>query len=818
MTLTTKPFKDLGFRTMPIRGQKMIRNNLGKKVILDNNGIELTFNEAMPTDWTRLYGQNLVKYQETALGGLICGKLAGIEKDEIEVIALDCDDANSFSTVRALDPTNPWVTKSIGKPGGTVFYRLPEALKAVEQFSTRTPNFKFEYMAKRASGVNSMVYLPTSANETKEPLCLAEPPPFPPEGLVGLILSLKPEDIRFTAQAESLHSEALPHNAPLVEKFVVECENAAEDGQEYGKLEHNNVVARRVYSIFTPKRFRDTAFYKANGYIHPNDDDLQPYSEYIIGVSAIAGADLSISPELYIQFMNAINAQIDMPYVPQRYLAEVIRPMLEGKAKINGAPIWTYQESWDKDSFIIANQYGDQVEYFANEEEVNTFLEYNHTTKTAQPINGIGQLVDRMYTLDSAPESDKIPRSVVKKLKLIREINTVQKEPGIYINDQGRLTMNTVRAEWPLQVLRNPELYPEHVDDSSPYAQAFDLLIRHLVNGDEAATLFIKQVLAYHGKNLEAIPVILYIVGVGGAGKSHFAFLVEKLFGSNTTRRPSPRQLTGQYNDFLENCAVLILSETGDAPRSEQMGIKSILKQVTGERTIDIEAKFKPIKPNVPVFALPILLTNTPWYQEDSNDRRLLQIMPVTTLEKAEDIIAFEDANGIRLIEFIEEGIKKGIISKWLRTCYDVDILPPVPKLENKFSVADTTSDPIARLKHIINNENFVELFELFEDFEISAFFTVMKNTKLEGRRNYLYRNHLVELVKEMREGGAHPTDDVIVKAFAPNNWLEQYNECESHTAGSGPLSYRKVGRYKWRVPGLLRAYEEWCLDTIGEE
>lgn len=825
MPTTTKTFANLGFRTMPIgkAGYELCRDEKEKKQIVNKNGEVISFNNAMPSNWTNEYGKQRKESKDTPLGGLICGKLDNKELDEIEVIAIDCDNEAAWNLVTALDPTYLFKFKSIGKEGGTVIYELCKELYDMPQFSIDNGALKLEYMAKRRSGPNAMIYLPTTANKTKEQIAKGAELKEAPEVIIALLKSLEPREIQGTISAptELAPSTLLPFNAPLVKQYVLEAKAAAKGQQAYGKLPDNTKLMEKVYKVFTPKKFRSCAPYAKNGWVHPNDPELieiGPYSEYIVGLSSIAGSDPSIDIELYVDFMQAINAQLDDPYPIDRYLTEVLNPMTQGKAKINGKAIWRYNENWDKDSHTVVNQYGDTLEYFANEEAPNEFLEYNHTTNAIVRTTSVSALLDRIYTMDSSPNTDKPSRSIVKKLKLVREEHSVRLAPGIFVNGEGRTIINTEKAVLPLQILRHPDLYPDEVNEYNKYVQAFNVFLAHLLDDDETSIEFMKQLLAYHGRHLEAMPVIIYMVGVGGAGKSQFAQILETLYGSNVTRRPNAQQLTGRFNDFLENCALLVLSETSDTAYREQEGIKAVLKTVTGERSIDIESKMRPLKPNVPMFALPLLLANEPWYKEDTADRRLFSLMPSETLINSERIKEFETAHGVRVVDFIIEGIRKGILAKYISS-FCPEQLPPVPMTESKQALSEAQSDPIAHVKSLVQNKRWHKLFDLFDEYEIESFFHIMNADESHLKlKYYLYREHLVDLVKAMREGAVYPSDKTISSAFTPARWLETKNIISANTRSAGLNSYKKVGRYRWACDNLLESYEEWQIKQLQDE
>jgi len=811
---TVHTFTNLGLRTMPIGQTNVIlaRDEHGKKQIRSGDKT-LSFNDVMPANWTNVYGRARTEHNNTPLGGLICGQLTAKQKDEVEVVALDCDNAQAWELFTALHPDYKFKFKSRGKPGGTILYLLCENLLSLHQYSIKNDTIHFDYMARRESGANAMVYLPTTANETKEPIEKGAELDYAPKQVVDLLKLLKPRPVAVQQATNTLESN-MPFNAPLVKQFVIDSKAVADGAGVFGKLDETPLV-ERVYRIFTPLKFRAAKHYTDRKWLHPNSEEvvmLGSWSEYIVGVSAIAGSDPSIDPELYADFMQAINAQVDDPMPPKRFMDEVVSPMVLQKSSIQGKPIWRYNEKWDQTSHTIINQYGENLEYYTLENAANKFIEFNHSNKELIEIQGARSLRDQIYSKDTDPQQECPAANIVKKLKLIRLEESVRLPLGIFTDSHGHTLLNTAEPSYSLRVLRDPSCYTETVDESNLYVQAFNIFIDHLVNSDAAANLFMKQVIAFHGKRLENIPVILYMVGVGGAGKSHFAQFIEQLFGSNTTSRPSAAHVTGRFNEFLVDTAVLILSETNDASNREREGIKAVLKTVTGEKTLDIEPKGRPVRRNVPVFALPILLANEPWYQEDSADRRLFSIMPKSSMLESKPIEEFEQRHGLRIIDFITEGIKAGTIAKYIST-FCPKVLPAVPLTEDKQLLSMEQSDPIMVVKNIISSGNWFKLFDLMEEFNATLFFTCMESPKLRDKDS-IFKNQITELIENMRGTDTFTlTDATISKAFTIR-WMPN-QAAQYRPRKDNPLAM-KMGYIKWRL-NVRKPYEDWKLAKLTD-
>lgn len=831
INITTKEYKELGFRILPIgiSGMVMVREDINKdiegkepkikKVFKNKNGLNVEFEKAMPKAWTERYGETNNWKTQTDLGGVVCGALRNIEASETEIIALDCDNKAAWDFFDTLNPSYMFKSKSIGKPGGTIFYELCAELREIKQYSVKKGNLDFEFMAKRESGPNSMAYLPTTANKTKSPINLKKAKlEKPNKQVINAILILKPTPV--SIQKEFKTSVYMPYNAPLVELYVkLSKENAQKT--IYGQVPLES-LSKKVYSIFIPKKFRSAKHYVDKGWIELDSPELAEFgsvSTLLVGVSAIAGHDPSISLSLYVDFINVINAHLVRPREPKRLLSEIINPMIKGKSSIKGVPIWRYNKLWDSKSLSIANQYGETLEYLIVEDEPNRFIEYNHTTLQTVEIQSISSLRDQIYSRDTDFEAVVPAKSIVKKLKLIQINDTIKKPVGISVDENGKSTLNSKEPCFALRILREPDKFTSEVNSNNLYARAFNLFLAHLMNEEKASILFMKQLLSYHGSNLSSVPVIIYIVGLGGAGKSIFAEFLEKLFGSNATTRPNSGQVTSRFTDFLEDKALLILSETSDAPKREQEGIKAVLKIVTGEKSIDMETKNKSMRPNIPIFILPLLLSNTPWYNEDDRDRRLFSIIPKEKLDTYKPILEFERQNNLRIREFILEGIHKGYISKYLSN-YKLDVLGEVPITKDKLLLASEQDDAVNAVKSLIGNSQWEELFNKFEEYDISSFFTYME-LDMPVDKNSIFIGHLIDLCDEMSTNLIGDTRKAIAKRFNAL-WLPKLHKNFTPARSLPPGIRLSLGYHKWTIK-ILQAYNDWkvvkmeALNNIGD-
>lgn len=810
-------FHDNNWRVFPIAGGSgnLMKRYPNKKKYIEHNGKELSFSKAMPSDWLADYSKIRRKAKYIELGGVICGKLDNLEEDEIELIALDCDSKQSWDLFDNINPDYKCKTLSVGKEGGTIFYKLTEELEEVKQYSIKNTGFDFELMTKRASGVNSMVFLPTVANKTKEPMSEDDinaitPPPLQVIAILR-ILEPKKELVQLTETGKD--NTLLPYNQALVDYFVTNSKANAINNAMFGHVEVNAKV-QKIYKTFTPRAFRGAPHYKREKWLHPNSNELLEFgswSTYIVGLSAIAGADSSINAELYTDFIQAVNAQIDNPMDSKRLLAEIIVPMVSSKSKINGQPIWKYNRLWDSESFSIINQYGENIEFYVLENFSNTFLEYNHTTQHVVEIKGIKALRDQIYVKNTDAEQAAPAQNVVKKLKLLQLNNSIKKPLGIFVDPDGKATLNTKEPCYALQVLRNPDIHSSMPGEDNLYIQAFNIFLEHLLDKDVISIEFMKRLIAIHGRQLKAIPVIIYIIGIGGSGKSIFADFLEKLFGTNATSRPTTQQVKSRFNDFLIDTAILIMSETSDSEIVDQKGIKAVLKTITGENALNIEGKYKAINENIEMFALPVLLANSPWYQEDDDDRRLFSMIPKTKMIDSEPILDFERQHSIKITTLILEGIENGTISKYISTFYRKE-LGEVPTTKDKLMLSEEQKDPISVVKALIAYGEFHKLFNLFEEHDIDCFFTFMELPQ-KVDKEAIYKGHLIELCKAVRGENYGVSDSFISKQFTA---LWQPNRCRQFRPSPtlNKTVAKKMGYLKWDF-GLFDHYERWKTESL---
>ena len=306
-----QPFIDLGIYTVPLSGH-LKRLEDGSKTI---PGFE--------KNWRSKY-QNEFNTKATELGGAITGAISNI-------IAIDCDDQTTYDLFSSLDKDNGFHFISKGKPsgGGTIIYKYPDGI-ALESFSIQSKIMHLDFYSD-----NGFIYLPSRANETKERWEYGDYSELPslhaaPPTVVALLLNLQQQYTLSKGQAkEQDRATAIKvrsnYLAPQIELLIAK-----------------KAFIPSLFRIITPKDFRDLPQYKQHGYLHPDNVPEGRGSEYLMKVSAILGADPSISKDFYVTAMDIINSLWNSPMARTKLEATILDPMVNGKSSINGEPIWTY--------------------------------------------------------------------------------------------------------------------------------------------------------------------------------------------------------------------------------------------------------------------------------------------------------------------------------------------------------------------------------------------------------------------------------------------------------------------------------------------
>ena len=357
--MSIKPYIDLGWHTVPLSGE-LERNKDGTKTI-----------PSFERNWRDTYSTTFNK-KETKLGGAITGKVSGI-------IAVDCDNELTWKLFKSLDKFNDFVFISKGKgiEAGTFIYKYTEELP--QNFSIKEDGICLDFYSN-----NGFIYLATEHNKTKIPL--EELPEIQeiPETVLSVLLRMYKSTKQIHTESNEQNNNLFTANflAPLVNQFV----------------SNKGEYMPGLFRIITPKNYRTNVQYVKSSHLHPNNIPEGDGSTYLSQVSAILGADMSITQDLYVEAMTYINDLFDSPMEQKRLEATIIDPMIKGKASIDGKVIWKYDSDWSqyrsifstKDQSTIEVVYDDGMRiYYVVDESRATYASFTRDTELYNHLQAI---------------------------------------------------------------------------------------------------------------------------------------------------------------------------------------------------------------------------------------------------------------------------------------------------------------------------------------------------------------------------------------------------------------------------------------------
>lgn len=545
---TIQPFIDLGWHTVPLRG-KLERDEYGKKTL-----------PKFEDNWRAKYQHEFNKIA-TPLGGVITGEVSGI-------IAIDCDNNVTWQMFRALDPDYQAVFLSTGKKDkegndlqcGTVIYSY--ANNHSDTFSINDGILALDVYSDKG-----FVYLPTSANKSKEPWDTADIELKPIPDTVGALLTQlqNARDGGTVAKADTQSLNVMTANclAPLVEQF--NKQKSALPG---------------LFRIITPKDFRDLPQYVTNGFLHPDDIPEGRGSEYLSKVSAIFGADISIDEELYVTAMHNINNLFSIPLDKNRLDKTVLDPMVNKHASINGKPIWKYDKDWSKYRLILTSKRQSNMELCFDDKR-NSYFVVDVANESVRPFNRDSDL---MAYIEAAAVAAPKKAEVKRSLPIVNVASDPSKPFGFYAGDDPTARgLNTFIQTPELAIMANPESYSQMYKYPATTLKFLETLVPEERMRDFLLGFTKRKLLTF-----EYSPVILYFLGVHGSGKDTFVQILERILGH--VARPTTKEFLEMFNGWIVDSYFAQLDEYGNqltrvSDKEEALGK---LKLYSGKQNVQI--------------------------------------------------------------------------------------------------------------------------------------------------------------------------------------------------------------------------------------
>ena len=732
-------FIKAGWHTVPLGGELERINNDKKTLPIFEAG------------WKKLYADKF-NTRETSLAGALTGKISNI-------VAIDCDNEATYNLFKCIDVDYkfhfPSKNKTVG--GGTIIYKYAEGINT---FSVNTG-----IMALDVYSDEGFIYLPGENNKTKEDWTFEELPEIAelPAHIFALLSTLQSKENKVKpamARAKSAISNRL---APLLQEFL--------STDEY---------LPSLFKILTPMSFRSLKTYATQGHLHPDEVPNGRGSEYMSRISAILGADISVSAELYTSVMLAINSMWSKPMDDTRLMATVLTPMTDGKVVINGDQVWKYDKHWKKLGFVFTSQLGEVCESFFDDVKsiyyvinytapyIKTFTEKQKCLAYVRTITG-NALTETHY--------DKNKQLVRTRLDLAEDFG--------HLKDS---CFNLFRLSQELHILQEPSIYKEHYKYPSITLQYLDTLVpehktRHYLLS------FIRTKLT----TFEYSPVILYFIGAHGSGKDTFVNILHNILGTDYIAKPDSKVFLEQYNSWMLDKYFVHLDEFSDKltrnmDRQECVGR---LKTYTGSEKVHIRAMRRELIHYI--HSLTFLMTgNTNNLPIEAGDRRFFIINTPNRLDKQEWVVA---AGGISsVIDAINNETKDFcyyLATEFKNLTKDEYVISPED--ENKNSVISGGMPTYRKLVYYLTSQNFEELDSLSQQYQIVDFTKGWKVGKL-------VESKLVELYNAMSDSDNPATNKIILTKH-----LREENFKISYTTFKGrPLGYIIVPGLNEYVPKIF--------------
>lgn len=703
---TIQPFIDLGFYTVPLKG-KLERLENGDKTP-----------PKFETNWKQKH-QDTFNEKASKLGGVITGAISNI-------IAIDCDDQCTLELFRALNPGYGFEFTSKGKPkgGGTIIYKYPTG-ESLESFSIQSTLTHLDFYAD-----NGFVYLPSDENTTKEAWeqeTYEELPKLEEIPLTVLTLlknfqyqytlsksPVKEADKKDTAQARANYL------APQVELFVTQKK-----------------FLPSLFRAITPRDFRDLEQYQKFGYLHPENIPDGRGSEYLSKVSAILGADPSVSKDVYLEAMALINNFWAYPLDKKRLEKTIIDPMIDGKAAINGEPIWAYDEHWRDRGLAFTTKLGEAVEVFFDDIRASYHM-VNYNGDFVKVFHKESDLFGYIEPVAIALPPRKELKAMVP---VVRTVINPTVPFGFFSVDEYNREFNIFNQTPALAILTEPEPYkalykrPEHI---IKYLETFvpDHAMRHYLLG------FLKKKLTTFAYS----PVVLYFLGAHGSGKDTLVNILEAIVGVNYVAKPTTKEFLEQYNGWLVDKYFTQLDEYGNqlstlAAKEEALGK---IKAYTGKETIQIRQ----------------MRTDGFQYKHSSTFIMTANSNPLMMEDQDRRMALFETPNVLRNAEWV--GVSGGmsmVIDKIMAEindfCYYLatevnevswdDYMTP-PTTDAKRSIISRSLPAGQRLAYYLKFHMFEELEDLMDEHDAAPVLQHSADSRV-------YEDDLFDLYQAMTEG-----------------------------------------------------------------
>lgn len=697
---TLELFIKAKWHTVPLKG-KLERMGDGKKTL-----------PVFEKDWRKKYTAEFNE-EVTEVAGAITGIVSGI-------VAVDCDNEATYELFKAFDPDYSFHFISKGKAtgGGTIIYAYDSE---VGSFKLANDEIKLDFFSD-----DGFVYLPTEGNKTKESWSdikkLPELKPMP-AGVKMMLKALKSKTISTGVVKDNERKHNISNRlAPLLENFVAK--------KKYDPI---------LFKVLTPYSFRDLPAYVTKGHLHPNDIPKGRGSEYLMKLSAILGADISVNSELYTNSMMLVFGMGERfkHWDKARLMATVINPMLEERSMVDGQVIWQYDPHWEQMGFIATAINGDYIESFYDDTKGIYFL-INYTVPYIKTYSDKTALIKTIKAL--------LGRSITEnQYDSVKQLTRTFLNPALEFGHiEGSDMFNLFRQSPELSVLNNPGPYKDQYKRPNATIAYFESLIP-----DDFMRSYVLSFMKTKLTTFKYSPVILYMIGKPGSGKDTFVNIMRTILGQEYVAKPDTKVFLEQYNGWLIDKYVIQLDEYGNKliRATDKQEVLGKLKAYTGSEDLQIRA-MRNDGYNAKHCITFVMTANSNPLPVETEDRRVCYIKTPNILAKQDWVLK---AGGI--VQVIDQ-IKAEVMDFCYYLATEVDVLKMddyviAPETEDKENLILSAMPAAEQIAYYIQNERFEELKELAFEYGVMDFCNGWENNRIEDEA-------LAELYERMTDGNGN--------------------------------------------------------------
>jgi len=537
--LTLKDFVALGWHTVPLKGS-LVRLENGKKSLPDfEKGWQVKYAESKNT-------------ADSRLGGTITGSLS-------KIVAIDCDNPTTYNIFKALDPDYDAVAVSVGKysePTGTFIYEYDEELNSGFKLHEKD-GLSLDFYSD-----GGFIYLPVAGNMTK--LAWSSMPEFKPmPAAVKMLIKQMAKKLAVREVVPVTNIITARCLYPLVKQFV--------DNKEF---------MPGLFKIITPKDFRDLPQYVKEGFLHPDNVPAGRGSEYLSKISAILGSDISIDRETYVGAIDLINNLWSDPMQEDTLDKTVLQPMIEGRANVNGVPLWKYDENWKQYSLVLSSKRQSSLE-LGFDDRRNSYYVVDASNNWHTSFERDSEL---MSYLESAANRIPSKRELKSSLPIINVVSKPNEDYGFIAGeDPTAKDLNLFKQTPELQIFNNPDSYAASYKHPTALLKFLETLVPEKHMRD-----YLLGFVKYKLRTFEYSPVILYFLGVHGSGKDTFVQVLEQIIGS--VGKPTAKEFLEIFNGYMLDNYFVQLDEYGNqlTRNDEKEEALGKLKAYSGKTNISI--------------------------------------------------------------------------------------------------------------------------------------------------------------------------------------------------------------------------------------